>query len=100
MDIIRTLRTPPLQVECPHCGQAEDDALEVFDTDRLQGMQCAGCGQPFHFAVMECRACGDECLFSWTRTPPPERFDHLICQTCARSYTDHDTTVGSARRRA
>ena len=91
MDIIRPLASPPLSVECPHCAQVEDDDFELLDGDRLQALRCSACGREFHMAAMECRVCATEYVFSWTHRPPPDRFDHLVCERCQQPYQDHET---------
>ena len=91
MDITRPLKSSPLAVECPHCSQVEDDGFELLDGNRLQALRCGGCEREFHVAIMECRACGCECLFSWTRRPRPDRFEDLMCETCQQPYQDHET---------
>ena len=91
MDITRPLASPPLSVECPHCAHVEDDDFELLGGDRLLSLRCSGCGGDFHAAIMECRACGSECLFSWTHRPRSERFDLLVCERCQTPYQDHET---------
>ena len=92
MDIIRPLASPPLSVECPHCAHVEDDDFELLDGDRLQALLCGGCEREFHAAIMECRACGSECIFIWIHRPRTDRFDPLVCETCQQTYQDHETT--------
>ena len=90
MDITRPLASPPLSVECPHCAHVEDDDFELLDGDRRQALRCSACGREFHMAAMECRVCATEHVFSWTHRPPPDRFDHLLCETCQQPYQDHE----------
>lgn len=91
MDVSRLVDLPsPLSIECPHCGHADVDDLELVEPGRLQAIHCAECGADFHCAVMECHSCGAECLFCWATEPDAAAIDHLTCPACARSYVEHE----------
>lgn len=100
MDIARPVQSSPLQVECPHCGQADDDDFESLDDDVLYDMRCSRCSHVFCIAVMDCRACGAECLFCWMQRPTIDRFKQLNCETCDLPYRDHETLTASTQQRA
>ena len=100
MDIARLVQTSPLQIECPHCGQVEDDEYESIDSNLLIDAHCSGCGQAYAIAVMECSACGAECLFGWMRLPSPTQYAELRCASCSRRYHDHETLPASTTHTA
>ena len=56
--------------------------------DRLIEMRCEHCGEWFHFAIMECHACGCEGVHAWRHRPPNEALELLICECCGDTYRD------------
>jgi len=95
MDIARPVQSSPLQFECPHCALVEDDEYELLDSDLPIDVRCSGCDRSYTVAVMECDACGAECLFSWMLHPAAEVFAQLGCVACGRRYRDHETFPAS-----
>ena len=95
MDIARPITESTLQVECPHCGHVEDDEYESLDSDRLLDLSCADCGGSFHAAILQCRACAAESLFSWMQRPAYGQFEHLRCGACSQPYRDHEAASAS-----
>ncbi len=92
MDICRPVMSSVLQLECPACGQTEDDTFELIDDGRPCEKQCAGCGEIFHFTVMECLACEAESLFTWSSPPTSKAQASLKCIVCGQRFADHETT--------
>ena len=92
MDIVRFVRTPSVRIECPHCGQVEEDAFELFDDDSLQQMRCTACDHEFFVDVMECSVCGRERLFSWMERPAADKLVPLVCSRCTgRARPQHES---------
>ena len=90
MDIRHLSASSPLSIECPHCKHAEDDDFEVIEQNALHSMHCVACVGDFHFAVMECRMCGAENLFTWARRPAADAVDNMACPACGRSYVEDE----------
>lgn len=100
MDIARPVQTSPLQIECPHCGQVEDDDYESIDSNLLIDVRCSECRRTYAIAVMECSQCCAECLFAWMQRPSPVRFAELRCQNCSHGYDNHETLSTSTTHTA
>jgi hypothetical protein len=68
----------------------------VIGLPELQTMRCAQCGGGFSFSVMECLACGEECLFTW-RDREGAATACLRCPGCGRNYqgTQADDECGA-----
>jgi transcription elongation factor Elf1 len=97
MDIsCRPVMSSVLQLECPVCGQTEDDTFELIEDGRPCEKHCAGCGAIFHFVVMECPDCAAESLFSWTSHPTEEALASLKCSVCGQPLAEHETAEHSA----
>ena len=91
------LDSSSLSIQCPHCGQSEVDDYEVIDSDRIHAIRCAECSASFHCAVMECLACGAECVFTWIEEPSSALTDHLTCPACGRRYVEHEAPCLGSR---
>ncbi len=93
MDTCRLLQTATLTVECPHCGQSEDDDFEVIDAARINSMRCPACAKIFHFALIECEGCSAEYVFSWTARPEVFALKPSTCMSCRGQERQHETTT-------
>src|SRR5947208_2416444 len=88
--IVRRSESESFEIECPHCGRSEEDEYEVIPQGSLQSMHCVGCHAEFHFAVMDCEACGAEHFLAWKRAPTADTFERLACSACGRRYVEHE----------
>lgn len=79
-----------LTLICPHCQHGHTDELECLDSGRLVAMRCESqhCNKLFVFLIRECLACGEESVFTWTRTPTSETGAMLSCQHCGAPLDD------------
>ena len=93
MDSCRPVMSSVLQLECPVCGQTEDDTFELIEDGRPCEQHCAGCGSIFHFAVMECEVCAAETLFSWPSRPTSEARASLKCSVCGQRFAEYETAA-------
>ena len=100
MDIARPIESSTLQVECPHCGQLDDDDLDVISSNVVYDMRCAGCTRLFALAVMDCQTCGREYYFGWIRRPFDADVAKLRCSACDARYADHEALTAPAERGA
>jgi len=83
-----------LTLICPFCQHEHTDDLECLDSGRLDKLRCENerCRKDFAFLFRECLACGEESVFTWTRSPAPEALALLWCQHCGAQLD------GSARQ--
>ncbi len=92
MDIASTLTYMPLAVVCPHCGHSDEDDYELITDGCVHDMRCGdGCGARFQMAVMECKRCAEESVFSWKSAPSTELLARLACLNCGQAYMDDQT---------
>ena len=79
-----------LTLICPFCQHEHTDDWECLDSGRLDKLRCENeqCGKDFAFLVRECLACGEESVFTWTRSPAPEALALLWCQHCGAQLDD------------
>ena len=79
-----------LTLICPFCQHGHIDDLECLDCGRPDELHCENeqCRKDFAFLVRECFACGEESVFTWTRTPTPETLAMLSCQHCGALFDE------------
>lgn len=79
-----------LTLICPFCQHGHTDDLECLDSGRLDTLHCENmqCSKDFAFLFLECLACGEESVFTWTRTPTADALAILQCQHCGAPFHD------------
>lgn len=79
-----------LTLICPFCQHGHTDDFECLDSGRLDTLRCENtqCSKDFVFLVRECLACGEESVFTWTRTPTSEALAVMVCQHCGAPFDD------------
>ena len=92
MDANWLLVSSSLSIDCPHCGNSEDDDYEVIPSNSVQLMHCVECDADFHLALKECGACGSEALFTWKQQPAEIAVFGLVCPACQQRYV-HDEVL-------
>lgn len=90
MTMRRLLTEDQLRVQCPHCGNTEEDQLEVLDQRVLESFTCAACASTFHGMVLECEYCAAECSICWPTKPTAQEVGLLACTTCGRNYFEDE----------
>jgi dissimilatory sulfite reductase (desulfoviridin) alpha/beta subunit len=79
-----------LQLECPRCGDRQQDDFETIAAWRPTAWRCGGCGRGFSVLLAECDHCASEAVFVALSGSelPVER--ELTCPRCARSCLLHE----------
>lgn len=79
-----------LTLICPFCQHGHTDDLECLDSGRVDTLHCENgqCSKDFAFLFRECLTCGEESVFTWTRSPAPEALALLWCQHCGAQLDD------------
>lgn len=81
-----------LALHCPHCGHANDDPFEIFDSGKLEWTRCFICEKSFHFFIADCEkpGCGREAAFVWAALPSAHAIAALQCPACQHLYSCPD----------
>ena len=90
MDIYKPLVDASLDIECPHCAHRETDEFEVTAPGDVTQTQCQSCARSFHFALLECEACGDEYIVSCTERSVALARLTAMCAPCLSKGVSHE----------
>jgi hypothetical protein len=75
-----------MQHNCPHCGfEKEADGFDAIDEGVMHECRCEDCGNSYMLYFIECEACFNDSVFSWTKVPSPVAVQQLSCECCAHT---------------